>query len=1133
VDQTLSCTSCGRQVFADSAFCSHCGTRIGQRNPNTSHVRRTQMGEWPRSGEPLACGSCNSPLLPGEVFCPACGARHGARPQEARPADQLRAAHLRKLEESTRGRFEFLRELGRGGMGTVYLAREIDLDRLVAIKVLASNWLTDDAMVERFRREARTIASLRHPSIVHIHGVGQLDDVNYFIMDFIDGVSLSKVLRSHGRLSIAASQAILYQVGSALSYAHRSNRGVIHRDIKPGNIMLDAEGNSFVTDFGISKVAESPSSGLTMTGLIMGTPEYMSPEQCRGDTVTYASDQYALGAVVYAMLSGAPPFTGPDYRVLMGHTTEQALPIQQLRPDCPDELARVVMRMLAKAPADRFGDIKDALKATGVRPLLPDDPIRDELMRLVADSQSIRRAEKRLLATGPSGGEATPTSVRILLPPQLLEPGDEIDLRATAVLANGEETESGEILWESEDPSIARIDPTTGRLVAVGVGSAVIRARTASVAESVAIEIGTPRVVQLTIVPAVFELEVGATQQLTTEPRGRRGQILTRTVLWSSSDPQTAGISEQGLVRAHHVGSASLLAHCDGVGATSNVKVIAPRVASVRIVGVPASLGVGSASPLRAEARDARGARLERPIDWSTSDPAVARIGADGVLHALARGQVHVIAACEGTSARVSIDVKSAPVVRLNVSEPPVGLVAGDTFHLDARPVDALDRPLEEPVAWAVDNPAVLESLGAGRFKAHDPGNATVSAASGGVTAQIKLHVEKLRAASVTIGPLPQKFQVDDQVQLSVVVRDQRGGLLEQPVRWASNDPWIARVTDAGLLIGASPGDVAITAQCDDAQDSAVVSVMPSEWATVVHRPVKLEPEKTASAGKPPESAARPTPMPGSIHVRVDGRGRRLLWVAALAAVTVLGIWTVANVRPRVEPPQSSQPPVSIEPPARPAVAQLQLSSARGLVDAADDLRLAVGDTLTLSAEPRDSAGRALADVSVSWRSTDTAVASIDSAGRLTARAGGSIRIAAIADGITRELALTVRQPATPLVARRGGPAPVPGDRGGRGAIAQDPRGGGAAVDTTGARAADTLPAQPDGVLRLIIAPWARVLVDGVVRHEEGQRLELPLRPGGHRLQLQNPNMMPVDTTIEIHAGQPTTLRFQLRPRSS
>ena len=202
---------------------------------------------------------------------------------------------VERLREALAGEFDIEGELGRGGMAAVFRARELALNRRVAIKVMAPGLLLGEGMVERFRQEAITIANLQHANIIGVHSVRTLGDLHLFVMQYVPGRSLDRVIHEWGRLSLASTGAVLYHVGSALDYAHR--RGVVHRDVKPGNILLDADGDPIVTDFGIAKIAEAP--GYTLVGTVLGTPTYMSPEQCVALEVGPPSDQYALGIVAY------------------------------------------------------------------------------------------------------------------------------------------------------------------------------------------------------------------------------------------------------------------------------------------------------------------------------------------------------------------------------------------------------------------------------------------------------------------------------------------------------------------------------------------------------------------------------------------------------------------------------------------------------------------------------------------------------------------------------------------------------------------------------------------------------------------------------------------------------------------
>src|SRR5256712_4721081 len=256
-------------------------------------------------------------------------------------------------------------------MAAVLLAREIKLNRRVAIKVMSPSLMLSPGMIERFHREAVTVAGLNPPNIVTISTVEETDKAQYFVMKYVAGPSLEAVIRKDGPLPISVVKVWLTQVASALGYAHR--RGVVHRDIKPANILLDDEGNAIVTDFGIAKVSREPS--LTQIGATVGTPAYMSPEQCQSKEITAASDQYSLGIVLYEMLTGEPPFEGPSLEVMQAHVQTRPRPISVARPDCPRELQTAVFRMIAKEPAERWPAMEDVIAAVGGPPLAHDDPI--------------------------------------------------------------------------------------------------------------------------------------------------------------------------------------------------------------------------------------------------------------------------------------------------------------------------------------------------------------------------------------------------------------------------------------------------------------------------------------------------------------------------------------------------------------------------------------------------------------------------------------------------------------------------------------------------------------------------------------------------------------------------------------
>ncbi|MBX0326128.1 tetratricopeptide repeat protein [Oscillochloris sp. ZM17-4] len=255
---------------------------------------------------------------------------------------------------TTLGRFEIISELGRGGMAVVYKARQGDLDRIVALKILPPEMTHDTSYIARFRQEARSAARLEHPHIMPIYEVGEADGMHYIAMKFIQGRTLKDLVQEDGALSVRRAAEILAQVGDALDHAHR--QGVIHRDIKPSNIMITDEGWVYLTDFGLARGTGANTGGLTMAGTVMGTPEYMSPEQAQGlPSVGPPTDIYALGVVLYELITGTFPFHAETPMAMLAARLLQApIPPRDVRGDLPPAVEDVVMRSLARKPEARF-----------------------------------------------------------------------------------------------------------------------------------------------------------------------------------------------------------------------------------------------------------------------------------------------------------------------------------------------------------------------------------------------------------------------------------------------------------------------------------------------------------------------------------------------------------------------------------------------------------------------------------------------------------------------------------------------------------------------------------------------------------------------------------------------------------
>jgi len=268
-------------------------------------------------------------------------------------------------DQTLNNRYVLDSELGHGGMGVVYRAKDTSLNRQVAIKVLPPEFARDEQFIERFTREVLNSARLDHPNVVQIYDVGQDGTTNYYVMQLVDGNDLHGEIRKRGSFSLEETARLIAQIAEGLDHAH--SQGIVHRDIKPDNVLLDRRGHARVVDFGIARTME----GTRLTGGMIGTPEYMSPEQARGEDVDGRSDQYSLAIVAYEMLTGSTPFrsdTAQPWALVNKHISETPPDPRSLRADLPGYVTDTLMRALAKVPAHRFDtclDFASALTGNG------------------------------------------------------------------------------------------------------------------------------------------------------------------------------------------------------------------------------------------------------------------------------------------------------------------------------------------------------------------------------------------------------------------------------------------------------------------------------------------------------------------------------------------------------------------------------------------------------------------------------------------------------------------------------------------------------------------------------------------------------------------------------------------------
>src|SRR5205814_7339231 len=295
---------------------------------------------------------CHTPLPDGSKFCYACGAdvTGGGTLGASTGIEGL----MQRLQRLVEGKYKVERMVGKGGMGAVFLAHDLTLEREVAIKVLPPDISMDEHIVKRFQQEAKTAAKLDHTNIIPIYRVESEGGLNYFVMKYVAGTSLEDVLdqKPSSPLTIDYIQRVLWEAACALGHAHQ--RGVVHRDVKPANIMFDHDGRVMLTDFGISKALQA-ATGFTATGMIIGTPHYMAPEQGKGAPVDGRADQYSLGVVGYRMLTGELPFGGDSvHTIIYKHIYEEPPLVNTKRPGTPGSLRAAIARSLSKEPELRF-----------------------------------------------------------------------------------------------------------------------------------------------------------------------------------------------------------------------------------------------------------------------------------------------------------------------------------------------------------------------------------------------------------------------------------------------------------------------------------------------------------------------------------------------------------------------------------------------------------------------------------------------------------------------------------------------------------------------------------------------------------------------------------------------------------
>ena len=363
----------------------------------------------------MKCFRCGSTLGDDQRFCGRCGALVSADPHSETLAVETGGGEdqVERVRRVLSGEFEVEAELARGGMSVIYKARDVTLARSVALKILPPELGLTVRAVERFQREARMAAELEHPNIVPVYRVGHVGDVLFIAMKYVEGRSLDAVVAEQGAVPVPVVLHVLRAALRALAYAH--DRGIVHRDVKTANLLVDRDGRVLVSDFGVALRASDVT--LTQDGAVIGTPAYMSPEQCAGRRAGPQSDQYSLGVVAFQLLAGAVPFDSDNLPGFINHHLHTPAPdVRAARDDVPEPLAKLVQRALAKPADDRFDTTRDMLAAVEALPFPEEDrrSSEDVLARLANGSAVPRVATRSLpvLAEMPTLSMRTPARWR-------------------------------------------------------------------------------------------------------------------------------------------------------------------------------------------------------------------------------------------------------------------------------------------------------------------------------------------------------------------------------------------------------------------------------------------------------------------------------------------------------------------------------------------------------------------------------------------------------------------------------------------------------------------------------------------------------------------------------------------------
>lgn len=794
---------------------------------------------------------------------------------------------LAVVRKATDGEYAVESEIGRGGMAAVFLATDLALDRRVAIKVMLPDLEAVKENADRFLIEARAAARLDHPGIVTVYSVKHRDGLLFIVMKYIGGRTLDALLGDPAEIPLEVAAGLVGHLAEALHFAH--GEGVVHRDVKPSNVLLDSRGRPVITDFGIAKVTTSPS--ITLTGALIGTPAYMSPEQCRGLPATVLSDQYSLGVLAYELLARRRPFTGSLFELIHAHCDDAPTPLSLLRPDVSVELSDAVMRMLSKNPRDRWPHLGDVSRTFlhGSGQTAGMTHVRHDASRMAGtQSASSDPGHRHAIAIDVTRQDTeqvtTPVPALVITPANpTVEVGATITLRLSE--SSGASLAGIQIVWRSEDPSVAVVD-AEGQVRGVGVGLAKISAGAGPALGRATVTVKAAVVDALVVTPQKAELEADDQLAMVVTALDARGNVMpTPVVVWVSSDVGVCVVSDQGVAHGVAAGKAVVAARFGEVAGTATVRIRPTAVARVAVDPGELAIEVEEKRQLSATVYGSRDRALaSRTLTWKSSAPTIASVDASGVVQAFEPGTAAIVASSEGKEGICSVTVRSQPVTAVRIQPARLQLELGRSLQLHAVAEDRRGRPmLNLSLEWRSDNSSLVLIDSSGKVHGAAIGKTTVRARADGATSAIEVEVVPRPVAQMYIASHQPTLGVGEQLALHVLLLDSEGGTLSgREVIWASSDSNIARVNRQGVVEARHSGTTTLTATCGIVRTSTTLSV-PAVAAAPVAAP-SIEAGRAAAASAPDSPvSSEPAPKLSMESVRGAPAGRRRVSVPVIA----------------------------------------------------------------------------------------------------------------------------------------------------------------------------------------------------------------------------------------------------------